>query len=36
MLATARLAVKPREPLDFDLRNMWEIVPSHPNNSSCR
>jgi hypothetical protein len=26
ILATTRLAVKPREPLDFDLPNMWGIV----------
>jgi hypothetical protein len=30
MLSTTRLAVKPREPLDFDLPNMWEIVCGSP------
>ena len=30
ILATTRPAVKPREPLDFTLPYMWEIVPGLP------
>jgi hypothetical protein len=30
MLATNRPAVKPRESLDFDLPNKWEIVCGSP------